>query len=78
MNTAVLHVFSKASVKEKEINVTVNLEDMPKIEEDTEEAKGKIALEILKRMKEKALLHYFIYTEDSGDANVPDRVVNIV
>lgn len=78
MDSAVLHVLSKASIKENEVNVSVNLKDMPRIGELTEEAKGMICLEILKRMKEKGIIDYFVYTEDSGDENVPDRIINLV
>ena len=79
MDSAFLYIVSKASVKENEINVSVKLEDMPVIDKNiTEEEKKEIAYEVLKRMKAKRLIRFFVYTEDSGEENVPDRTINLV
>ena len=70
--------FNLATAKEA-ANVSINLEDMPAIEKNiTEETKKEIAYEILKRMKAKKLLRFFVYTEESVDENVPSRTIDLV
>lgn len=75
MNSAFLHVVTaKGSV-----NVPIELENMPVIGEGiTEETKKEIAYEVLKKMKEKKLIRYFTYTEESVDENLPDRTIDLV
>ena len=75
MNSAFINLVTPKET----INVSVNLENMPEIENNlTEETKKEIAYEILKRMKAKKLIRSFIYTEEARIGNVPDRTIDLV
>ena len=75
MDSAFLHVV----IPQKEINVSVKLENMPVIDQNvTEETKRRIAYEVLKRMKAKGLIHFFVYTEESVEDNEPEKAIDLV
>jgi len=56
----------------------INLENMPPIEDFTEEIKGEIALRILKNMKTSGFLKFVVYTEESKEKGMRDRTIDIV
>ena len=54
----------------EDLKVTIGLENLPSVEEFTEEAKGVIALEVLKSLKSREILNFVIYSEESTEKRV--------
>ena len=75
MNSVCYHVATGAGVRE---DFYIALENMPVIEDFTEETKGILALRILKNMKNQGLLKFVVYTEESEDENDSDKTIKII
>lgn len=47
-----------------DLSYYIDMNDMPSVDDFTEEAEGRIALEILKSLKLNKIISYAIYSED--------------
>lgn len=76
MASAFFHVITPRG---GDTNITIQLNNIPIIEKViTKETKMKIAYEVLEKMKEQGNIKCFVYTEDSGDDKIPERIIHLV